>query len=137
MTRDNLRKRHIIKPLDCVYCCEAESVHHLFFDCIVAKNIWKVIGSCFNILIGDCFELVAEFWLSEKKNSTVNLVSSAILWSLWKHRNSMIFDNVSWISINQIWKGIQRTLIFWMVLATEDCKRKVETLLTLVVKLIK
>lgn len=31
MTRDNLRKRHIIKPLDCVFCSENESIHHLFY----------------------------------------------------------------------------------------------------------
>ena len=31
MTRDNLRKRHITKPLDCVFCAEQETNHHLFF----------------------------------------------------------------------------------------------------------
>src|SRR3954469_6233403 len=88
MPRDNLQKRHIIKPLDCVFCCELETVHHLFFDCIVAKNIWKTVSSFLGKQIGNNFESVSKFWLSEKNNAPVNLISSAVIWSLWKQRNS-------------------------------------------------
>ena len=48
MTRDNLRKRHIIKPLECVFCLEHESCSHLFFDCIVAKHLWAPVADYFN-----------------------------------------------------------------------------------------
>lgn len=37
MTRDNLLKRNMNKPVCCVFCSENESIDHLFFQCIVAK----------------------------------------------------------------------------------------------------
>jgi hypothetical protein len=40
MTRDNLQKRNLGKPVCCMFCSDNESVEHLFFRCIVAKNIW-------------------------------------------------------------------------------------------------
>lgn len=55
MTRDNLRKRHIIKPLECVFCAKHETNHHLFFDCVVAKNIWSFISQFFQKDLGTNF----------------------------------------------------------------------------------
>ena len=66
MTRDNLRKRHIIKPLDCVYCLEQESCSHLFFECIVAKHIWAHIEEYFSSQIGSSFESVPDSGLLPK-----------------------------------------------------------------------
>ena len=82
MTRDNLRKRHIIKPLDCVYCLEQESCSHLFFECIVAKHLWAHIEEYFSSQIGSSFKSVARFWIATKKCSVLNTVSSAVLWCL-------------------------------------------------------
>lgn len=67
MTRDNLWKRHITKPLDCVYCTEDESVFHLFFDCTVARILWSYIRVYFNTAIGSDYESVARYWISNKK----------------------------------------------------------------------
>lgn len=52
MTRDNLNKRHIIKPLDCVFCFQDESVHHLIFECVVASYVWNVISEHFGLILG-------------------------------------------------------------------------------------
>jgi hypothetical protein len=40
MTGDNLRRRGIPKPIECSFCKEIESVHHLLFECIVARQVW-------------------------------------------------------------------------------------------------
>ena len=119
MTRDNLRKRHIIQPLDCVFCSEQETNTHLFFECIVAKNIWLFAADHFQVRIGIGYESVARFWVSNKKNSALNIVSLAVLWCLWKYRNSIIFNNTIWTSISQVWRLILRTLKFWAILAPE------------------
>lgn len=34
VTRDNLDKRNMGKPLDCVFCFEHESIDHLFVLCV-------------------------------------------------------------------------------------------------------
>uniref|UniRef100_A0A453FGM5 Reverse transcriptase zinc-binding domain-containing protein n=1 Tax=Aegilops tauschii subsp. strangulata TaxID=200361 RepID=A0A453FGM5_AEGTS len=125
MTRDNLRKRHIIKPLDCVFCAEQETNRHLFFDCVVARNIWSFVNIFFQKNLGTNFETVAQFWISNKKNLALNVVSSAVLWCLWKYRNSMIFNNTIWTSINQVWRLIHGMLKFWMALTPEASKSQV------------
>jgi len=127
MTRDNLRKRMIMKPLDCVFCCENESVDHLFFGCVVAKTFWSYISSEFDIDIGANFESVARFWLSNNKNSALNTTTSALLWCLWKHRNSMIFDNTMWIFVTQVWRSVLRTIRYWSVLSKENCKERLDS----------
>jgi len=37
LTRTNLAKRKKLDDLSCLFCSETELVHHLFFDCCVAK----------------------------------------------------------------------------------------------------
>ena len=130
MTRDNLRKSDIIKPLDCVFCSEQETNTHLFFECIVAKNIWSFVADHFQVRMGIGYESVARFWVSNRKNSALNIVSSAVLWCLWKYRNSIIFNNTFWTSILQVWRLILRTLKFWAVLAPENGKARLEIFLT-------
>jgi hypothetical protein len=40
LTRDNLAKRRIVEDDSCLFCDEKEIVHHLFFECCVAKQMW-------------------------------------------------------------------------------------------------
>jgi hypothetical protein len=44
LTRDNLHKRQEIPDLCCVFCSEEESIPHLFFVCVVARELWKKIS---------------------------------------------------------------------------------------------
>jgi mannosylglycoprotein endo-beta-mannosidase len=47
MTRDNLQKRNLGKPVCCMFCSENESIELLFFRCIIAK---KCLGAGFPVL---------------------------------------------------------------------------------------
>jgi hypothetical protein len=84
-------KRNNLNDLTCVFCSENGTVHHLFFECCVARAIWSELSNLLNVTIGYNFELVAKLWLSGKKFYTVNVCSSTVLWSIWKLRNKMIF----------------------------------------------
>jgi hypothetical protein len=42
LVRDNLAKRREVEDKTCLFCEEAETVHHLFFDCCVAKLMWQI-----------------------------------------------------------------------------------------------
>jgi hypothetical protein len=59
MTRNTLRCRGIPKPMECSFCKEFESVDHLFFDCIVSKNIWLLVEKMFNHKV----DLFRALWL--------------------------------------------------------------------------
>ena len=72
MICDNIRKRGIAKPLECVHCKEIESVYHLFFECIVARLIWAEVECVFRISV-DGFESIAKCWLCNKKFLHLNV----------------------------------------------------------------
>ena len=43
IVRRNLSKRQHLDDLSCLFCCERETSDHLFFDCVVAVEVWKNI----------------------------------------------------------------------------------------------
>lgn len=76
----------------CLCCCEQVTIWHLFFDCVVAKIIWKDISKMFGKKnTGTKFESVASWWLSDKRNRILNTVCAAVLWSCWNLRNDPCF----------------------------------------------
>lgn len=66
LTRDNVGKRKEVEDKTCLFCCEHESVNHLFFECVVAKQIWLHISEVLNIECGSSFSSVGGLWLSKK-----------------------------------------------------------------------
>jgi hypothetical protein len=43
LTKDNLAKRRWQGSLKCSFCNQNESIQHLFFDCYLAKTVWRII----------------------------------------------------------------------------------------------
>jgi hypothetical protein len=101
MTRDNLRTRGTVKPLECEMCKELETVKHIMFECIVAKLLWAIVEQVFDCNITN-FESIASKWLCNKKFLHFNLVTSADLWGSWINKNNLVFNKSSWINIKQV-----------------------------------
>ena len=114
MTRDNLRARGIPKPLECEMCKEIETVKHLFSECIVARELWQDFFEIFGVQITD-FESVASKWICNKSFMHFNVVSSAILWTIWNNRNNLVFDKVTWINMKQVWRLVLLYLRNWKI----------------------
>ena len=114
MTRDNLRARDMAKPMECELCKEFESVHHLFFECLVSRHLWENVSEVFNIHITD-FRSLASKWLCNKKFLHFNVVTSAVLWSIWNNRNSLVFNKCTWINMKQVWRLVLFHLRNWKV----------------------
>ena len=70
-------------------------MHHLFFECCVATALWNHLSEIFEIQIGANFEFVAHWWVSNNKNSTLNTCGAVLLWTLWKLRNYLSFQEKS------------------------------------------
>jgi hypothetical protein len=64
LTGDNLRKRGISKPIECILCKEVESISHLFFNCLILP--WADVFEIFGIWITD-FLYLATKWLRNKR----------------------------------------------------------------------
>ncbi|TVU14266.1 hypothetical protein EJB05_37725, partial [Eragrostis curvula] len=65
-SKDNLKKRQKVNDLSCLFCEEAESVQHLFFDCVVAKQTWVELSIIVGTNVGDTYEKIATRWLMEE-----------------------------------------------------------------------
>jgi hypothetical protein len=50
LTKDNLFKRHWQGNLDCIFCGLLESIDHLFFQCPVARFVWRIFQIAFNLI---------------------------------------------------------------------------------------
>jgi hypothetical protein len=92
-TVDNLNRKGMHKPEECVFCHEKESIGHLFFECAVAKTVWAYVCEFLGVEIGSDFISVASRWISKQKCYVVNIISTAVLRGLWLIRNDFVFKN--------------------------------------------
>ena len=107
LTRDC--KRKILVDKTC--CTEDESVTHLFFDCVVAEQIWTNISRVLEIRCGGNFESVGKL--------VVNAFTCAALWGLWKLRNSLCFQNGRWKDVQSVLHTIASLVHNWKILCPE------------------
>jgi hypothetical protein len=75
--------------VSCLFCSNPKSVCHLFFECCVSKVMWQNLYEICGKQVGNDFESVASPWLCAKKFKTLNICTTAVMWALWKVRNSV------------------------------------------------
>jgi hypothetical protein len=114
MTRDNLRKRGMPKPLECSLYKEIETVKHLFFECLISELLWDMVFDVFGIRVTD-FLSIASKWLCITRHLQFNFVSSAIIWSIWNNRNNIVFNKKTWLNMKQVWHLALSYLRSWKI----------------------
>lgn len=120
LTRDNLAKRKKIEDKTCLFCCEEEFVQHLFFDCVVVKQCWHIMAHILHIRIEENLIDIGKYWLSPKKYIVVNIVTSTVLWTVWKLRNEICFQRTSWKSMEILLYRIAGVLQSWTLLCLQE-----------------
>jgi hypothetical protein len=88
----------------------------LLFECVVAKKAWQIISRVLCKEVGIDYESVARLWLCNKKHGITNMVTSTVSWSIWKLRNTMIFQGVAWLGMKQLWQRVVPMVRCWRVL---------------------
>jgi hypothetical protein len=69
LTRDNLRKRQNLDDYTCLFCTEKESIHHLFFNCVVARRIWELVSQGISVQVSSDFESMTKLLPLKKISS--------------------------------------------------------------------
>jgi hypothetical protein len=89
-TRANLFFKNCAPSAICAACPTEETGCHIFFDCTLASGVWARLGVD---IPADRFS----FWdLAQPRDFPVDVwrVGMAVLlWSLWKARNDLVFNN--------------------------------------------
>ena len=69
-----------------VFCEENESIQHLFFECPLAKIVWRVVHMSFGLAVPKNITNLFGNWLKgmDKKDlKQVRMGVCAVLWALW------------------------------------------------------
>lgn len=119
-----MAKRRKVEDENCLFCLEKETIQHVFFECAVAKQCWCIISDILGYNVGGSMLDVGKYWLSNKKCCLVNMVSSAVIWSIWKLRNDLCFQRCGWRGMEMLLCRISGLLENWTVLCPVD-KREV------------
>jgi hypothetical protein len=107
LTRDNLVKRQSVDELSCLFCNELETCDHLFFDCAIATVVKKILKINADVIN---FDVIAGLWKNGKHNAVANVVSAAVLWTIWLTRNDMCFNRSLWLGMQVFWRRLAYNL---------------------------
>lgn len=75
-----------------------ESVSHVFLDCHVASNIWRLVFMWLDLsliqypTVGDMFRHLDDLQLNNVKKECIEAVFCSIIWVIWRHRNDIVFS---------------------------------------------
>jgi hypothetical protein len=125
-TVDNLNRKGMSKPTQCCFCAENESIDHLFFECVVAREVWRYVCLFLELDIGKDYLSVASRWLSKEKCYSVNIVSTVVMGAIWLTRNDFIFHKQEWSDVKTV---VRRMLILtweWNIMVKKERKLEME-----------
>ncbi|WVZ62664.1 hypothetical protein U9M48_012381 [Paspalum notatum var. saurae] len=95
LTKDNLARRNWNGHQGCCFCNKRESIQHLFFDCQVAKFIWRLVFMTLDLSPPRSTQHLFNQWSSQggRKYKPFLLVgAAALIWAIWLLRNDAVFD---------------------------------------------
>jgi hypothetical protein len=72
----------------------------------------KILG----ISVGRDFESIAKLWLRDKQFKYINMCNAAVLWTLWKTRNDLCFQDPHWRGTRKILGRCAQSIKSWSML---------------------
>jgi hypothetical protein len=105
---------------------ENESVTHLFFSCCVAYNMWNAISEIVDIPLVRDFESLGRIWLKGKQFSAYNVLTTAVIWAIWKMRNNLCFQGVYWSKMEVLFYLCAKLIRRWALLSKQENSEKLE-----------
>jgi hypothetical protein len=95
LTKDNLVKRNWYENEMCSFCNNHKTIQHLFFDCALAKFIWRVVQLASGLSPPNNIRHMFGAWVHNisSSNRHIFLVGiGAILWVILLSRNDIVFN---------------------------------------------
>lgn len=125
LTKDNLVKKGWTGSTQCQFCYHLEYVDHLFILCNLAQQVWFWLEKSQNVIYQwHTWEDLIKFadTLGASDCAGFLIVLSVVVWTLWKHRNDLCFNNSSIKTARNLIPMIKSLCCYW----TENLKKKVK-----------
>jgi hypothetical protein len=123
LTKDNIIKRKWKGNPTCLFCDQAESLEHLFFQCTIAKCVWGMVGACLGATnVPNSIEQYKE-WIRKllpKGKDVHQFGLSGICWATWKCRNKAVFEKKLIKHQTEIVVHACTYMSYWAGLLTSD-----------------
>ncbi|GKB02780.1 putative RNA-directed DNA polymerase, eukaryota, reverse transcriptase zinc-binding domain protein [Tanacetum coccineum] len=108
-----------IPAISCSSCnANVESANHIFFECIIASDLWKLVYRWCEIFVQDLYFEAFKDWLSswhapKEKKHRLFIISTSVLWWLWRFRNSVTFNSQP-LRKSDIFDYVRSTSFSWL-----------------------
>ena len=123
LTKDNLARRQWKGSIKCCFCNFDETIQHLFFDCQLARIIWRIVHVSFNITPPMNILHMFNGWLiglNKKLMYKILVGASAVCWAIWLSRNDMVFNNSRAATPLQVIFRGTHWIRYWALLQKEN-----------------
>jgi hypothetical protein len=123
LTKDNLAKRKWQGCKKCAFCDKDESIQHLFFECPLAKIIWRIIFMTFSLAPQKNITNLFGNWLSgiaKKDLVQIRVGVCAVLWAIWNMRNDTVFNKPTKQPFLQVLPMVIHWIRTWSYLQSEE-----------------
>jgi hypothetical protein len=91
-TRANLFRKSCAPSDTCAACDAVETSRHLFFECALASDVWTRLGVPVPSEQFSIWELPSPLGVAP---TTWHFGVAAIMWSIWKARNDLVFNGTT------------------------------------------
>ena len=125
LTKDNLLKRKWKGDGKCCFCNNEENIQHLFFECHLAKFVWRAVYFTFGINPPDSIGHLLGSWLNgypAKLKKLVLVGASAMCCAIWLCQNDIVFHQSNSNSYLQVIFGGAYWARFWSLLSEEEAR---------------
>jgi hypothetical protein len=123
LTKDNLIKRQWNGNDKCCFCDNKESIQYLFFDCPLAKIIWRIIHMTFGLSPPKNINNLFGNWLKGIPKDDlvpIRVGVCAVIWALWNTRNGFVFNKPNKNSFLQVIPMATHWIRMWSYLQQEE-----------------
>ena len=130
LTKDNLVKRNWTGSTRCSFCDRDETIKHLFFDCPLARVLWRTVQIAFNITPPNSVGTLFGTWLDGIESDTARHIRvgvCALLWAIWNCRNDLAFNRITTIHFLQVVFHATALIRMWSLLTLTEARERLVT----------
>ena len=123
--KDNFARWNWHGNKKCCCCSNNKTIQHIFFECQMARLIWRIIHTTFGLLKPKNVIDMFGSWLQGVKWKEKNLILtgvSVVCWSIWLSRNDSVFDKLNTQSCLQLFFKATHWIRFWTLLQKQEAQ---------------